>query len=492
MNLEYIDASCFITACYMSDGDKKIYPGEYYNYYHPIISEVEFKPTTDIKMVHGIDVRNNIETFDSNASNKRLNQRVKEEKKIDVTMGDIMAAPSHAILNFTDFDLVAYNSLNFPVILPPLETKALKEMYRGQIVIMTIYRLPTPANVMSITGTNHNYLDVILKQHHNRTNVSIKTKNLIKVLEFANKCWGDLSTMDRDYTANSIKVVTFSNIHQDLFLNQKSTESGKNYQDLYINDYDLLLTKNSILNYKINPSMNKSLDHGIFKDVVLHGLRYIYIVDRENSISDRYINIYGEVRKIPKLTKQECGYQNDGLYTGTYDSNTGIIPDTFVSLSEINNLDFIYTTIEEAQHGANRAELFNKELNEQRQRHAQEELRLAAEASNSKRLLEEQRQKYETERLAQEAEINRLKLERERQEAKFQSLKHNLESRLLREKNNHERWNYGMKNYFDERKYERENTSYKHESYIETLKTIAATAGVLATGFMLYSKLKKE
>lgn len=467
MSIEYIETSCSVTACYMTDGDKKVYQGDHYNFYHPIISSIEFKPTTDIKMVHATDVCNNIDTFDANASNKRLNQRVREEKKIDVTMGDIMGNPFQAILNFTDFDLVSYNSLNFPTLLPPLETKALKEMYRGRVVIMSVYSLPTPANVMSVTGTDHNYLDFTLRQYRNRTNISIKTKNLINIYEFANKCWMNLSTMDRDYTANSIKIVTFSCIHQDMFINQKSTEEGKNYQDLYVQDYDLLFTKDSILNYKINPSMNKSLDSNVLKNIVLHGSKYIYIVDRENTIGDRYINIHGEVRKIPRLAKHECGYQSDGLYTGTYDSNNGVIPDAITNLSEINNLDFIYTTVEEAKHGANKSELFNQQLNEQRQR-------------------------YEAERLQQEAEINRLKNLGHKQEVEFQTFKRDLESKTMREKNEYDTKGYGMKSYFDERKYQYEDISYQRESYIETLKTIASVSGVIATGYLIYSKLSSN
>lgn len=467
MTLEYIETSCSVVACYMADGDKKMYPGEHYTYYHPIISNIEFKSTTDIKMVHATDVCNNIDTFDSNSSNKRLNQRVKEEKKIDVTMGDVVILPSQVMLNFTDFDLVCYNTLNFPTVLRPLETKALKEMYRGRIVIMSIYHLPTPANVMAITGTDHNYLDIMLRHHRNRTNISVKVKNLINIIEFANKCWGELSTMDRDYSANSIKVVTFSYIHQDQFINQKSIENKKSYQDLYINDYDLLLTKESILNYKINPSINKSLDASVLKDVVLHGSKYIYIVDRENSISDRYINIYGEVRKIPKLTKHECGYQNDGLYTGMYDSSTGIIPDAIINLSEIKNLDFIYTTIEEAKHGANKSEIFNQQLSEQRQR-------------------------YEAERLNQEAEIARLKNLGNQQDIKFQTFKHDIESRILREKNEYESKNYGMKHYFDERKYIRDDIRYERDSSLETLKTIASVCGIAATSYLLFTKLSKN
>jgi len=484
MSLEYIETVCSVTACYLTDGDNKVYPGENYEYYHPFISDVEFKPTTDIKIVHANDVCNNIDAFDANASNKRLNQRVKEEKKIDVTMGDINVAPSQVMLNFTDFDLVCYNSLNFPTVLRPLDTKALKELYRGRVLIMTIHRLPTPANVERITGTNHNYIDIMLRHHNNRTNINVKTKNLINVLEFANKCWINLSKVDRDYSANSIKVVTFSLIHQDAFINKKSTESGKDYHDLYITDYDLLLTKDSILNYKINPAMNKSLDSNVLKDVVLHGSRYIYIVDRENAIGDRYVNMHGDVKKIAKLSKGEYDYHSDGLYTGIYDSKLGIMPDTMVKLSEINTLSYVYPTIEEALHGANKSELFNQQLTEQRQ-------------------------KYEAERLHKEAEITRLKNLGHQQETEFQAFKRDLEgqllrekndyarerneyeSRLLREKNNYESKGYGMKSYFDERKYERDDVSYARESNIETLKTVASVCGVLATGYLIYTKLAK-
>jgi hypothetical protein len=48
-----------------------------------------------------------------------------------------------------------------------------------------------------------------------------------------------------------------------------------------------------------------------------------------------------------------------------------------------------------------------------------------------------------------------------------------------------------MKNYFDERKYVRDDIRYERDSSLETLKTVAATAGVIATGFLVLKQLGK-
>lgn len=497
MNLEYIDTKCMISACYFTDNGKVI-QGPGYKEFNPLISEVEIKATSDIKMIHGIDVRNNIDTYDSNASNKRLNQFVKEQKKIDVTSGDISITPSFHLFNFTDFDLVCYNQLNFPSTLPRLESKALKDLYRGNVVIMTVYRLPTPANVKAITGVDKNYLDTILQSNRGLGGTNVKLENFIKVIQFAYDGWEDVSVMDAEHSANSIKVVTFSFIHQDSFNHKNRTQTDQQYQDLYVNNYDFLLTRESVFQYKNNPAITRNVDSKILKDVVMQGTKYIYMIDRDNRLGDRFYNIHGRVTRIPKLPPQSTLHQPDGLYTGNYDSVAGTQPDAPVSLDDIDKLDYIYKTMEEAEQGANKSELFAQQLREKESIVRHRELELNNSIIESKRLTEEARRRSEEERLtyerenhAREAEITRLKLDGQRQEADLLRLKRELESAGLREKNEYETSGYGMKHFFEERKYRHDDHRFERESFIETIKTVAATAGVLATGFMIYKQLNK-
>jgi len=497
VNLEYVNTKCLVSSCFMTDNGR-VFQGVGYKDFFPLISEMEFKPTTDIKMIHGGDVCNNIETYDANASNKKLNQFIKEQKKIDVTSGDISIVPTQYLFNFTDFDIVCYDHLNFPSVLPRLESKTLKDMYRGNIVIMTVYRLPTPSNVTSVTGIDKNYLDFILQNNQGLSNTNIKLTNFLKVIQFANESWQQLSYMDNEFKANSIKVTTFSIIHQDAFNHKNRTHSSQQFQDLYINEYDLVLSRESVFQYKNNPAITRNIDSKILKDVVLQGTKYIYLIDRENRLGDRYYNIHSEVTKIPRLSMEASLHQPDGLYTGYYDSVAGTQPDAPIPLDEIDKLDFIYKTMEEAKQGADKSELYNQQLRDKEAGLRHRELELNNSILESKRLAEEARRKneedrvrYESEGHVREIEIARLKQEGQRQEASLLSLKRELESRGLKEKTEYETNGYGMRHYFEERKYRHDDARYEHESFIETIKTVAATAGVLATGFMIYKQLSK-
>lgn len=498
MNLEYVNTKCLVSSCFMTDNGR-VFQGVGYKEFHPLISEMEFKATTDIKMVHGKDVCNNIETYDANASNKKLNQFIKEQKKIDVTSGDISIVPSQYLLNFTDFDIVCYNHLNFPITLPRLESKALKDLYRGNMVVMTVYRLPTPSNVTSVTGVDKNYLDSILQNNIGLSNTNVKLANFLKVIEFANNSWQQLSYMDAEFKANSIKVVTFSQIHQDTFNHKNRLHSSQQFQDVYLNEYDIILSRESVFQYKNNPAITRNIDSKILKDVVLQGTKYIYMVDRDNKLGDRYYNIHGDVVKIPKLSLEASLHQPDGLYTGQYDSIAGTQPDAPIPLDQIDTIDFIYKTIEEAEQGANKSEIFNQQLRDKESQMRHRELELNNGILENKRLAEEARRRNEEDRIryeheahTREVEIARLKQEGQRQEANLMSLKRELESRGLKEKTEYETNGYGMRHYFEERKYRHDDTRYERETYIETIKTVAATAGVLATGFMIYKQLNKS
>lgn len=487
MNLEFVQTKQQIACCFMVDNGR-IFEGPGFNKYRPIINEVEFQATTDLKMIHTKDVCNNVETYDEHNSNKRLQQSVRESKKIDVTMGDINIEPTRIMFNFTDFDIVCYNQANIPITLPKLESKKLKDLFRGNIVIMSVYRLNSPKRIVELTGVDKNYLIDILDKYKGRNKTNTKFANFLEIIEFAQQSWEQVSYMDPEYNCNMITIVTYTSIPAEAFLFKDRSSLSHQYQNLILMDYELLLSRESVFQSNINPIMERFTDIASFKDKVFHGSKFIYLIDKQNTLEDRYYISCGDIEKIPKIKNGSSQYQPDGLYIGRYDDKLGMLIDSPIPLDKIDELGYIYKTIEEATRGADKAELFNQELKEREARIRERELEL----KNTSVI---NRTEYETliHTLRKDNEEIKAKAERDakEQEAQFLKFKRELEANSLREKVKYENDGYTMRNYFDERKYHRDDIKYEKESFVETLKTVAATAGVIATGFMIYKQVSK-
>lgn len=487
MNLEFIQTKQQIACCFMKDGGR-IFEGPGFKNYIPLLNELEFQTTTDLKMVHKKDVCNNIETYDENNSNKKLSPGVKEAKKIDVTMGDINITPTQILFNFTDFDIVSYNSHNFPMTLPKLESKTLKDLFRGNIVLMTVYRLNNPNRVIEVTGIDKNYLVDILDKNKHRNRNNSRFSNFLNVIEYAQQCWEEIDYFKPEYKCNNITVVTFTILSGEVFLFKDRNTNTQQYQSVLLTEHDILLTRDSVFQHKDNPCIDRHMDISGMKGKIFDGSKFIYLIDKDNHLEDRYYISYGDIEKIPKITNGSTNHQPDGLYIGRYNANLGVTVDQPIPLDKIDTLDYVYRTVEEAKRGADKAELYNQELKEREARIRERELEL-------KNINVVNKTEYESmiHNLRIENEEIKAKATKELQqhEAEFLKFKRSLESSSLREKTRYENDGYSMKHYFDERKHRYDDVKYERETFVESLKTVAATAGVLATGFMIYKQLNK-
>lgn len=489
MNLDFIKIKQQVVSCYMLEGGK-LFEGPGFKGFKDIVEEISFKDRTEFKMVFPANVGDSIETYDANHTNKRLSNNVIQQKKIDVTAGDLCVSPTQIILNFTDFPIVCYNQFNTPTTLPRLENKTLNDKFRGNVVLLTVHRLNNPKRVSDVTGNSKNYLQDLLDKYRTRVRTPLsRFANYMDIIEFAQESWDKLNYFDAEYNCNMITVVTSAIIPSESFrVNNKPGASEVEYQSLMLAEHDLLLTKDSVFFHKENPSLEKYFDVNEFKNKVMTGSRFIYLVDRNNKLQDRWYYSHGTVELIPKITSGDLSLREDGLYFGRYDDEVGIRISAPIPLEEIDKLDFIYTSKEHAERGADKAEQWRQELSERESRIKVRELELR-DAGNEKKA------QYESTIQTLKMENERIKNDFQRQaherELEFTEFKRNLERDSMRDRSNYDRQGYHMKNYFDERKYEREDVSYGRESYIETLKTVAATAGVIATGFMIYKQLSK-
>lgn len=488
MNLEFVQLKQQIVCCFMKDNGR-IFEGPGFKGYVPILSDMSFETTTDIKMVHTKDVGESLESYDANNTSKKLTPAVRENKKIDVTTGDINVTPTQLLFNFTDFTVVCYNQHNIPITLPKLESKKLRDQYRGQLVLMTVHRLNNPKRVADVTGHDKNYLVDIIDRNKSRNRNNSRFSNFMDIVEEAQKCWEQLDYFSPEYNCNMITVVTVSTIPGELFnVKGRPGDQAEHHQSLILTEHDLLLTRDSVFQYKENPSLDRHIDVAEFKSKVINGSRFLFLVDKDNKLDDRYYYTHGTVEKLPKLAGSSVSKQPDGLYIGRYDDTLGVKIGNPIPLDEIDNLDYIFRTVEEATRGADKAEQWNQELKEREAKIRERELEL-------KNISVTKRTEYET-------IIHDLRLENERvkqkaaqdaqeREQEFLNFKRNLEQSSMREKARYDSDGYSMKHYFDERKYERDDIKGERETFVETLKTVAATAGVIATGFMIYKQVTK-
>lgn len=480
MNLDFIKIKQHIVSCYMIEEGGKLFEGPGFKGYTDLVKLFSFAEKSEFKMVFASNVNESLEMYDAHHTTKRLNNTVIENKKIDITAGDICVSPTQIILNLTDFPVVCYNQYNFPTTLPRLENKALNDKFRGNIVLLTIHRLNNPKRVSDVTGNPKSYLQDLLDKNRSRAREpDSRFDNYMSVLQFANDSWEKLNYFDPDFNCNMITVVTAASIPGDVFRAQNRIGGSRDEnRSVMLADHDLLFTKDPVFYPKENPSIGKYFDLAEFKSKIMAGSKFIYMIDRNNKKQDRWYYSHGTVELIPKITSGDLSLQADGLYFGQYDETVGIKIEAPIPLDEIDKLSFVYANKEEAEKGANRAEQRRQELNE-------------LEASLRERELLLQSQNFDKKE-EYEKKLNDLRLENERIKNDFQREAHERELRFTELKRGTERENFTMKSYFDERKYEREDVSYQRESYIETLKTVAATAGVIATGFVIYKQFAKS
>ena len=468
MSLSFLNAVPDIVCGFMSENGV-IYKGNDFNDYVPILEEMEFKTTSEIKFIHDNNVCLNIDTYDERSTNKKLNQAIKKNKKLDVTANDINVGGTDLVLNFTDMNLVIYNKYNIPHMLTPLDNEVLRNKYKGKVVFLTIHRLNNPNIVSDIYNNSKNYLSTLKESTKFKKNINHKYDEFNRVIDFAEKCWNETDYLSNDFRCNSIKIVTAFAVNSDVIV--PGNESS--FTNIVILNKNLLLTRDTMFAYKENPNNNSDVDLSQFKTEILPGTKFTYIIDNEDVLSDRYLNQFGDTIKIPKFKSKK--QLINGLYVVSVQENFTLKVDKFYKIEEVDTAEFVYKTQEEAEQGADKSALFAQEIKEK-------EL-------NMQHTILQAKENYEVKTLQLKKENEELKAEHERKtkadELKFAELKREIERIGLNDKVNYDRSHYGMKNH-----YERE--SYNRDSALETLKTVGGICGVAVAGIALYGRFAKH
>ena len=458
------------------NGNKLCMPSKHHKYI-PIVGLVKINSAAELTLTDGNNISNEIVSYDRCTSGKSLSPETVRSKRIDITHNDLYMGPIRIVLNLSNKDISVSDEREFRKTFNKIKQDKLEE-FAGKVIIYNIYTLNTPQHILDLTG-NGDYFTTIINQLENKNNPKIK--EMLTVYSYARDNWHMFNRNINGLIANSIKVVTLTIIDE--------TELRDN--DIFISELDWLISTKDINNLPLNPA-------GIIGNTAIKDIQHIfpensfmcYIVDNEDRIGDRYINVAGHVKRISKV-------KNKSMPNGLYFADKGSSDpagEMFLKLEDIDNGEFVYKSIEEANDGANVRKQYMDEIE-----------RAKAQLENSKveNSAEVIRLKTEHER-----EISKLKADAARLAANFDLEKANMERELLERKraleetkgnNEIERdtyktrtdvYKYDMDMASMRNKHYYETERYHRDSTLETLKTAAAVLGVASTVILVWSKLK--
>lgn len=456
---------------------------ERYKGYVPIVDAFNIRGTADVIFSDTRDKSNEVTTYDRGLSNKNLDHETIRSKKIDTTHNDLFMGPIRIPLNYTSFAISVNMPNEYRKTFPRIDQEKFQQ-YLGKFMIFSIYTLNTPTLIQATTG-NGNYLETMISKLKLRQSPEIE--EMRRIYEFAESKWPLFKQLPNGCIANSIKVICLQVIEEKDLLSQKD-------RSIYLRNIDTLVSLENILEMPESPSTQlKGIGGDELLSIIKSNSFVCYIVDNNDAISERYINLAGNIKKINKI-------KDPKIVNGLYVIHTG--PDgkpnieTVCTLEDIDKNEFVYRSLEEATRGANIRQRYKDEVEL-----AKSELENARVSSSMEaiKLKQEYEARYMQLKLEMEEKLQSLKVQAEQSKVQVVDKKNVQEERkfdldlkreIIKLENEIERYRLDRassrtKFYHDERKYERDST-------IETLKTIGAVAGLLATGVILYRKFSES
>lgn len=370
------------------------FSSEELNGYLPVLDLIRFNTDEVVKFGNGKNKSDEVVARSCNYTSGGLSQDIARRKIIDVTQNDLLVGPVTILLNFTDYNVTAIDHNEIRKTYRPLINTTFEE-YSGKILIIKYYTLNSPLAI-SRYGKYENYLEALLEKF--KSNTSSNIKEMLDIIKYVSKKWeGNRIAENRD--TNTIKVATVTEV-SDVELQDKESDG------VYLLQHDLVLTLDDIVTAKQHPEIT----HSVMRDEELRtAIRQnsftCYIVDNADEIADRYINVAGQVKKVPKYKNQQL---ISGLYMISVNGNGEQLSEEICPLNEIDSSSYVYKSIEEANYGANVAEKSKQALEEDRRTFERESMRLKSEfETNNLRL------KSETDKIKAEAEQETIALRKE-------------------------------------------------------------------------------
>lgn len=469
----------------------RVHVEERHRGYIPLFDLFTLNHTAELRFTDTVDKAKEIVSYDRTLSNKTLSKDVVRSKRIDITQNDVYMSPIRIVLNFTNKDITLSDDSEFRKTFSRLEQDKFEE-YSGKVLIFTVYTLNTPTHIYDTTG-NGNYFEPIINTLSNKNNP--KLIDTVKAYKFANDNWFRFNKRDNGLIANSIKVISLQVIPEEEFAKEP----------VWLENLGWVVSNETIFNLQDNPAAiigNTGIKD--IREIFPNNSFMCYLVDNEDFIGDRYINVAGHVKRINKI-------KNRSMPNGLYFADKGSSDPTgemFCKLEDIDKNEYVYKSIEEANNGANLRKRYTDEIETAKTQ--LEAIRIEASADlirvKAEHEIEIARLKAELEREKAVTERERAQVDREKSKAEIESIDRKREFETVKNNNEIVKNNIDVerdaaklisdvfKHELDKRslgnKYQYETEKYRRDTTVETLKTLAAVAGLVSTGILIWNKIK--
>lgn len=460
--------------------------------YLPIFNWIQITPDNQVVLSSTSSEISNIDNSHCGYNLTKYTEDVMKKSKIDISSNDLLMGPVNLMFNFTGVSLTITSHSGIPKSYAPLTLTSLPDL-SGKLVLVTIHTLNTTRSMSHAYGYNNVYLkDLREKLAGKQDPVSVELKS---IYDYVLSCLDLGKGMYEKISSDTYKVATMSVIDANEVFRVNKAETFS------VNNKRIEVSREHILNAPLHEVFSEDYMHDrkIMSSIREHGVS-CFIVDNSSLIGERYINYAGTVRNVPRVTDS---YKQNGFYLLSVDASKVMEPEVFVPIGEIDKLEYIFKTHEEALVGANLKAQYADKLESLKmtqnldsfnaKSEYEKQLReLDLEAKRNALQFEEIRAKNQLELEAQKADMTRQELQRKLDyEALVTQLK--VENEKRKQDTETHKFSYDQtRHHMDSSslymKKEYEQGKYERDSTIETIKTVGAVAGLVAGGYVLFKK----
>lgn len=383
-----------------------------------------------------------------------------ERDKLNVTHNSLVLGPMMAVINLTDRTLLITSKEGLLYSYAPMTNTRLKESsLNGHVIIYRQDILPSPC-ATSTRGLGPSYVGDHLSRLKSET--LDKSAYGMDLYEHVNKVLIDTEDYNRISGAGSMSVSGVLDISKDDV--KGVIENGT----MYLPCISSTISFSTPEQIALSPDFLYDEDNLEFMNKLINNPSvHVFLNDFRNEVKCRWMNTAGVPSKIDRVDLVD---REPGVYK-TFIVNGNTNTERLMSIEEYLSNPHFFDTREEAELGMSKIKQRELELKEKEL----EAVRIKAESAASVATRSNEASIIKTTSTGNEAILEENKHLRSliEQGLKADRDKYASEREVVKMR---------TKDYYDER-------SYKRNSTLETLKTIAGIAGVVSTGILIYSKL---
>lgn len=489
-----------------------------YERFIPMISGFSRNHQVELEILDPVQRENKLGTYDRNNPNSSLAESVIRTKYIDVTRNDLSFSSDIVILNFTDKAISVCNDRGIVKMYAPIRNETM-ESHRGHIYFLEVTSLNNPDFTREYFEDT-DYVATMMTKYNQKVSKA-SPRELFKAIDLytkAKEIYDSVIINGGTFTNNSIKVINL------LPIDNFSIQEMYKGKEIHVLEYKALMSMKGPSEMGLNKYLNTdyTLTSNVLSLLSKHNIT-CFINDPHNEIGERFTYIAGNVVRIPKIQDRSQRAKFHMRFSGLEVTRKHeLLEDGILetSLIEMDDLPYIYKTVEDAEVGANRELLAEKEFIIRENALRNEKLRAELELSELKKAMDHEKLKADSDLLDKRKEIESLKMEMEtlkasndinRTERKddFEEKKYEREMLLEEEKAKlakaKERWdlereqlkadlarsNYNHEREMNSIKYQQENNKTNNEAVLQTLKTIGGVVALAAVGYTIYKNFSK-